>query len=56
MCSGRVAQWYEASLFAPEEVGVQVQIQAWLLPFFFWSVRFFHRIFTFWPVSVYSHS
>ena len=34
-----LAQWYEASLFAQEEVGVQVQIPAGLLPVFFF--RFF---------------
>ena len=32
---GRMAQWLEASHFVLEEVGVQVQIPAGLIPFFF---------------------
>ena len=42
LCSGRVAQWYEVSLFALEEVGVQVQIPAGLLAIFL--IRFFSFI------------
>ena len=45
--------WHEASLFAPVEVGVQVQIPGWLLPVFFFSSFFFHRIFTLRLVPVY---
>ena len=53
--SGRkMAQWYEASLFVLEEVGVHVQILEGLPPFFF-HFFFFHCIFTLWLVSVYSH-
>ena len=51
-CSGRVAQWSEASHFAQEEVEVQVQILTLLVPVF---CLFFHRIFTLWLASVYSH-
>ena len=59
-CCGRMAKWYEISLFGLEEVGVQVQIPAGLLPVFFFVVVlnyfvFFHRILTVWLVSVYSH-
>ena len=50
-----LAQWYEASLFAQEEVGVQVQILAGLLPVFFFRFFFFCRIFTLWLVSLCSH-
>ena len=47
-----MAQLYEVSFFALEEVGVQVHIPGGLFPMFFF---FFHRIFTIWLVSVYSH-
>ena len=51
--SGRMAQ-YEASLFALEEVGAQVQIPTGLLPVFFrFFFFFFNPIFTLWLVSVY---
>ena len=49
-----MAHWYEVSLFALEEVGVQVQIPAGL-PAIFFRFFFFHRIFTLWLDSVYSH-
>ena len=49
LCSGRMVQWYKVSFFALEEVGVQVHIPGGLFP------MFFHRIFTLWLVSVYSH-
>ena len=45
----RLAQWYEASLFAQEEVGVQVQIPAGLLPVFFFS--FFFLLSYFYPLA-----
>ena len=48
--SVRIAQWSGAALLLLEEVGVQVQIPAWLLPVFF-----FHRFFTLWVFTVYSH-
>ena len=48
--SGRIAQWSETPLFSLEEVGVQVQIPAWLLP-----VCFFHHFFTLLLFTVYSH-
>ena len=35
-----MAQWSETALFSLEEVGVQVQIPAWLLPVFFSSIVF----------------
>ena len=38
--SGRMAQWSETALFSLEEVGVQVQIPAFLLPVFFLSSLF----------------
>ena len=41
LCSGRMAQWYMASLFALEEEGVQVQIPLGLLPAFFLSSYFY---------------
>ena len=47
-----MAQWSETALFWPEEVGVQVQIPAWLLPVSFF---FFHRIFTLRLFTVYSY-
>ena len=40
-----LAQWYEASLFAQEEVAVQVQILAGLLPVFFFFVFFSFVVF-----------
>ena len=46
-CSGHMAEWSEAALFSLEAVGVQVQILAWLSPFFF-----FHRIFALWLFTV----
>ena len=49
--SVRIAQWSGAALLLLEEVGVQVQIPAWLLPVFF----FFHRFFTPWIFTVFSH-
>ena len=52
LCSGHMAHWYEVSLFALEEVGVQVQIPMNFFSFFFF---FFHRILTLWLVYVYSH-
>ena len=51
--SVRIAQWSGAALLLLEEVGVQVQIPAWLLPVFF--LFFFHRFFTLWVFTVYSH-
>ena len=33
-CSGRMAEWLKGILFSLEEVEVQVQIPAWLLPIF----------------------
>ena len=33
-CNGRMAEWSETVLFSLEDVGMQVQNQAWLLPFF----------------------
>ena len=56
-CSCRMAQRYEASLSALEEVEVQVQIRAGLLSFFFVFVYVFSFIvfFFLWLVSVYSH-
>ena len=55
-----MAQWYVTSLFALEEVRVQVQIRAGLLPVFFVLFFFvfffpFSVFFTLWLVSVYSH-
>ena len=35
LCTGRMAQWYEVSFFALEEVGVQVHIPGGLFPMFF---------------------
>ena len=49
--SDRMAQLSEIALFSLEEVGVQVRIPAWLLPVFF----FFHRFFTLWLFTFYSH-
>ena len=37
LCSGHMAHWYEVSLFALEEVGVQVQIPMNFFSFFFFS-------------------
>ena len=51
----RMAQWFEASHFVLEEVGVQVQIPAGLIPFFFFVVFFFHRILIPWLGSIFSH-
>ena len=50
--SGRMAQLLAAALFSSEEVGMQVQIPPWLPPVFF----FFHRFFTLWLFTAYSHS
>ena len=50
-----MAHWYEVSLFALEEVGVQVQIPMGLPAIFFRFFFFFHRILTLWFVYVYSH-
>ena len=35
-CSGRMAEWLEAVLLSLEEVGVQVQIPAWLVPIYYY--------------------
>ena len=60
-CSGRMAQWSEAALFQLVEVGVQVQIPAWLLAvclFVFFSFIVYLRfgfllfILTAYPVSL----
>ena len=37
--------WHEDSLFAPDEVRVQVQIPAWLLPVLFFFSLFFFMVF-----------
>ena len=50
--SGRIAQLHAGLLFALEEVGVQVQISAWLLAGFFSFFFFEHRIFTFWLILI----
>ena len=42
---GLMAQWYEASLLALEEVGVRVQIKAGLLPVFIYFLIFFVLLF-----------
>ena len=55
LCVPCVPMWHEDSLFALDEVGVQVQIPAWLLPDFFCFAFLLHGVFTLWLVSVYSH-
>ena len=50
--SGRMAQWSEAALFRWGKLGCNwVPTPACLLPFVF----FFHRFFTLWLFTVYSH-
>ena len=44
LCSGRMAQWYEVSFFALEEVGVQVHIPGGLLPMFFLFPSYFYPL------------
>ena len=47
LCSGHMAQWYEVSFFALEEVGVQVHIPGGLFPmFFFFFIVFLPFILT----------
>ena len=40
LCSGRMAQWHKASLFALEEVGLQVQIPGATCSLFFSFLSF----------------
>ena len=53
MCSGRMAQYYEASLFALEEVGVQVQIPAGL-PLVFFVLFLFFSFIVFLPFGLFT--
>ena len=51
LCSGHMAHWYEVSLFALEEVGVQVQIPMGLPAIFF---RFFFSFIVFLPFGLFT--
>ena len=55
LCVPCVPMWHEDSLFALDEVGVQVQIPAWLVPDFLLFCFLLHGVFTLWLVSVYFH-